>query len=145
MTEWLPATVVGMVLVIVGSILMRSHVISWRGQKNDSSLDDADRKHYHARYRRRMQTSCLIAILGILLALGDTFVPAKEQPLLFTIYWLSVLLLAAWVAVLGVGDLISTGAHSRAALARVHRKQRELEREVNKLRSRGSNGHSASS
>lgn len=133
------APAVGLVLLLVGLGLMRSHVRTWESQKEDASLDEADRRHYHRRYRRRLQTSGLIVLLGVLLPAGDLLIPAN-RPGLFATYWFCVLLLAGWVIVMGLGDLASTGAHARASLARVRQKQRELERALEEYRSRQSNG-----
>lgn len=140
MQQWLIAPVVGGCLLLAGLALMRSHARTWRDQKQDATLDELDRRHYHARYRRRMQTSALIAVLGVLLAAGDAFIPANA-PRLFAVYWIGVLVLASWVVLLGLGDMASTGAHSRVALARIHQKQRELEEQMARIKTRNSNGH----
>ena len=137
--------VVGVALLIIGGILMRSHVRVWNGQKNDSSLEPFDRKHLFARYRRRMQTSGIILLLGVLIPLGAAAFPVvgffNQRPLLLTLYWLAVLFFSLWVIVLGMGDCVATGAHSRAALSRVRKKQRDLQEQVAKLKNRDSNGH----
>ena len=139
MQQWLIAPLVGGGLLLAGLAMMRSHVRSWRHHRHDESIDDADRRYYHTRYRRRMRTSALIAILGVLLAAGDAFIPANA-PRLFAAYWIGVLMLAAWVVLMGLGDMASTGAHSRVALARVRQKQRELEEQVARIKARNSNG-----
>ena len=140
----LVSIVVGVALVIIGGILMRSHVVVWNGQKNDGSLDPLDRKHYFTRYRRRIQTSGVITLLGLLIPLGGAVFPQfgfNRQPLFLTLFWMGVLFLTLWVIVLGLGDFIATGAHSRAAFGRVKKKQRVLQEQIAKLKSRDSNGH----
>ena len=141
MHDWLVAPCVGGILIVVGAVLMRSHAKVWRLQKNDSQLEFDDRSYYYARYRRRMQTSGMIALLGFLIPLGDALFHPKVAPLWVTLYWIAVLLLAGWVIVMGLGDWASTVAHTRASLARIRQKQRELEQQLSQIRRRGSNGH----
>ena len=141
MKDWLVAPCVGGILIVVGAVLMRSHAKVWRLQKNDSQLEFDDRSHYYARYRRRMQTSGMIALLGFLIPLGDVLFHPKVAPLWVILYWIAVLLLAGWVIVMGLGDWASTVAHTRASLARIRQKQRELEQQLSQIRRRGSNGH----
>ena len=121
--------------------MLRSHVLAWRRQKNDSTLDDFDRQHYYRRYRRRMQTSGCILLLGFLIPLGDLPVLWQRGLLASTIYWSAVLLLTAWIIVVALGDLASTRAHSKVAMGRVRRKQRELEAQLAEIKNRRSNGH----
>src|SRR5690554_5158092 len=102
-------------------MLLRAHYRTWQAQKQDSKLDDLDRRHYYARYRRRMQTSGMLALLGLLLPIGDAFIPA-DAPGVFGIYWIAVLLLTFWVVLLGLGDMVSTTAYSKASMARIRRK-----------------------
>lgn len=142
--DWVVATMVGVVLLLTGLLLIRWHVRSWRMQKNDASLEHADRTFFYRQYRRRMQTSGLIAVLGVLIAVGDALPAMQRQPTLFTLYWSSVLALTCWVILLGVGDLFATAAHSRSALSRVREKQRQLEQELAEFQSRRSNGHKSS-
>jgi hypothetical protein len=120
---------------------MRWHVREWREEKNDPALDPGDRDHYHARYRRRMQTSGMLAVLGILIPIWDLLSDPKLV-IAWTIVGFVVFGLVGWVILMALGDMLSTRTHSHAALSRVRQKQRELEQEVAEIRNRGSNGHS---
>jgi hypothetical protein len=126
-----PGLIVGVILVIIGVIMMRSHIRTWRFQESDPTLEDADRLYYGRRYRRRMRISAILAILGVLIGLGDVLLPLqKRHPGPSSLYWIGVLLLTGWVMLLGFADFWSTAAYTRAELARVRQKQRELERRV---------------
>jgi len=128
--------------------MMRSHIQSWRMQKHDTSIEEADRKYYHRRYRRRMQVSGTFIAIGLLLPFGDLvlphIVPNFVQPQAMTAFWATILLLVFWVVLRALGDAVSTRAHLRVALARVRQRQRELEQQAAELRRRGSNGHPTS-
>ncbi len=141
MADRLIAPTVGGLVFLIGVAFMIAHVRSWKLQKHDADLSDDDRNHYYRRYRRRMQNSGMIAAIGILLAVGDMLPILHNNPLLFGIYWSVVLLLVLFVTGMGVSDLVATTAHSRVALARVHRKQRELEEQIEEIKRSRSNGH----
>lgn len=141
MQDRIVATAVGGALFVAGLVLMSWHLRNWRSRRDDPDLDDEERRFFRARFRRRMQTSGLLALLGILLPVGD-YIPWEKAPGLFTIYWGGVLLLLVWVILLAVGDMLSTGAHSRASLSRIREEQRKLREELHRLRARKSNGRS---
>jgi hypothetical protein len=140
MNSW-AAVGVGACLLGVGLLFMRWHVREWRQEKNDSSLDPNDLQHYHARYRRRMQTSGMLVLLGLLIPLWDWLMDLKLV-IPATIVGFLVFGLVGWVILMALGDMLSTRSHSHVALSKVREKQRDLERQVADLRSRGSNGHS---
>ena len=59
-----PALIVGLVLVASGTFAIRSHMRSWRRQQDDPTFQDRDREYYGRRYRRRMQMSAILVIVG---------------------------------------------------------------------------------
>jgi hypothetical protein len=138
--DWRIAALVGGLLIAGGGALMLSHVRAWKLDRNDPALDELDRQHYQARFRRRMQTSGLITLLGVLIPLGDSPVIWKLGPLWSTLFWIGVLLMALWIILLALGDFTATQAHSQVAMTRVRRKQRELEAEADRLRNKNMNG-----
>jgi hypothetical protein len=126
-----PALIVAVILVTAGVSLVRAHGRTWRRQQTDPTLEEADRIYYGRRYRRRMRISAVLAILGVLIGLGDALLPfQKRHPGPISLYWIGVLLLTCWIMLLGFADFWSTAAYTRAELARVRKKQRELERRV---------------
>lgn len=134
------APLVGLVLVMMGLGLMRWHLVAWRDQRHDPSITDSERLHYRRRYRRRMQTSGLLALLGVLIGAGDALIPWQKFPLLFVGWIALMLLLVVWIILLALGDMASTTLHSRGELARVRQQQRALEQRLEDLKSRRSNG-----
>ncbi len=125
---------------MIGLALVAAHLRTWKRKQNEPNLEEAERVHLAARFRRRLQTSGMIAVLGVLIAVGDLLPVLRRNPGLFGLYWFGVLLLTAWVMLLGVGDYFSTRVHGRAALARLRKKQNELEQEIAEIKRRGSNG-----
>ncbi len=81
-----------------------------------------------------------MALLGVLIPLGDSPLIWNRGPQISTIYWLGVLAITLWLMLLAVGDFASTRVHSKAALSAIRRERRELEAKVAEMRSRRSNG-----
>lgn len=146
--DWIPMTIAGVCLCVLGFWLMRLHVRTWGTHASDESLDEREQKHYRSQYRRRMQTSGIIALLGVMVFVGDVVLPrvlsGDDFTRVFGFYWLGVLLLTLWVVVLACGDIASIRVHSQTSLAHNRRKQRALEEQLEEMKSRGSNGNAAS-
>ena len=126
-------------IIVFSAIWLFSHVIARRKQLADQSLDEQEHAFLDRRYRRRMQTSIILLIIGILIPIGDQWLPWERAPGWFTIYWVVILLATMWVVFRAIGDLALTRFHSRASLARVRQKQRELQEELERIK-RGDSG-----
>lgn len=131
---WLISLIFGGGLVIAGGLFMRSHYRTWQRQKSDSNLDAAELTYYRRRFRRRMQASGLMAIIGVMLPIGDSVQLFRPAPGWFALYWSIVLLLVMWLFVLAVSDMLSTRTHSSIAMNKLRAQQRALEREASELR-----------
>lgn len=149
MNSWIVLGV-GASLSVFGLLLMRWHIREWRQERNDSTLDPQDLLHYHARYRRRMQTSGMLVLLGVLIPVMDWLIeqqarqPQQQQWVIAaTLVGFLVFGLIGWVFLLAFGDMLSTRTHSTVALAKVRQKQRELERQLEAFKSRETNGSSS--
>ena len=136
MEQWLVAPLTGGCIVVFGLFLLRTHVRSWHQQQADTSLDDHERDFCERRYRRRMQTTAMLIGIGAMVSVGDQLLPLDKSPVWFAVYWTVVLLATLWITFQALGDLASTKVHSRANLARIRRKQRELQDELAQLRDR---------
>ena len=148
--EWMPATFVGIVLVLFGAWLIRSHWRSWRSHTNDPALEPSELDYYRRQFRRRIQASGIILLLGVMIPVGDRMVPLNTRDAsVATAYWLVVLVMTLWVLLLAMGDLVVTRAHSRLTMSRLRNlkeRQQELQAEVERLRAQaGRRGSSTQS
>ncbi len=134
MQQWLVAPLTGGCIVAFGLFLLRTHKRSWNVQQFDETLDDHERAFCERRYRRRMQTSAILMGLGAMISVGDGLLPLEKSPAWFTVYWGMVLVATLWIVFQAVGDMAQTKVHSRANMARIRRKQRELRDELSQLR-----------
>jgi hypothetical protein len=85
----------------------------------------------------------LLLLMGIMIPLGDWLMVQRRNPQWIALFWISVLALVIWMTLLAAVDWLSTRMHvraTRAALGTLARKQRELEAEIERLRSNRSNG-----
>jgi hypothetical protein len=133
----------GIALVVLGAWLIRWHFVAWRTQSREKTADDREIRHYRLQFRRRIQVSALVILVGVMLPLGDWLMVQRKNPGWIAVFWIAVLILALWMMLLAIFDWLSTRMHvraTRAALAGIARKQRELEAEADRLRNRRSNG-----
>ncbi len=140
METWLYTISAGVALVTASVALLWTHRKAWKRQQDNAEIDDAERHYLHAQYRRRMQASGWLTLLGLLIPIGDVLIPWVRFPAAFALYWGFAMLVACWVIVLGMLDVRATSAHSRVTFERLRREQRSLEQELAQVRSRESNG-----
>lgn len=143
MNDIAASLVFGTALVILGACLIRWHRSSWRLQRDDPRLEPRDRQHYQSQFRRRIQVAILLILLGILIPAGDALIVQRKNPQGITALLIAILMVALWIMALGAFDWLSTRIHfrsTRAALAGLAQKRRELEAEVERLRKQRSNG-----
>jgi hypothetical protein len=136
--------IVGLALAGFGLALIRHHVVAWRRYKLDPELETPDREFFRRQFSRRVQTSGLLVLLGLMLPVGDALLVWGREPLAATFFWLGVLLITLWVMALAAGDWLLTRIHARgtnATIAQIERKKQELEAEVARLRAHRQNGH----
>lgn len=132
--SWLIAPLAGGGIVGFGLVLIRMHARQRARHESDPGLDEHERLFHERRYRRRMQTSSMLMGVGALVAVGDQLISWEAAPGWFAVYWLVVLLVTFWIVILAIGDMTQTKVHTRASMARIRRKQRELQNELAKHR-----------
>ena len=133
----LAAPAFGIALFALGLAFLRRHRRTWQTRQADRTLDEGERAFYGRQYRRRMLTSGLIALLGVLIPLGDLLFERKPAPaaaLPLTLYWICVLLIVLWVLLLGVVDLFATGIYAKDEMSRVRAEKAALERQIEEIR-----------
>jgi hypothetical protein len=141
------AYVGGGFLLVLGISLIWAHQRARRVAASEGEPEDEfERRYVASRYRRRMQTSALIALIGVMVAASPLVIPdPRTAPKLFGIWWLSALLVTMWVVLLAVADIMATKAHTTIAHARIRVHQEQLERELREMQKHKGNGrHSGS-
>ena len=143
MEAW-PSALISGLLLLWAVLLMLLHVRTWRqAQRQDALPEDLD--YRRRQFRRRMQTSALLAVLAVAIFVGP-LIPGP--PLVLIAYWIGALLVLAWVALLALADVVATKLHFARLRADYLTEQAKLKVQLRRMRaargsgqSTGGNGH----
>ncbi len=133
MPHWLPAVLFGLAIAVFGFVMLRLNLRAWHEVSEDRDLNPFDLVHLRDRYSRRVQLSGMLLTIGVLIALGDVFV-WNFGPAAAAVFWILVILLGCWTALLALGDLTSVHAHSQVLKKRVEKQKQALEAELDEIR-----------
>jgi drug/metabolite transporter (DMT)-like permease len=92
-----------------------------------------------------MQSTAMIALVGVAMAVGYWITPDRVSPLVFTLYWGCVMLVVFWFALLAVADVIATRHHFGRIEQTQLMEKAKLDGQLRKLRAEQGNGRSAGS
>lgn len=112
--------------------LLRVHWQHWQEVDADTSLTPRERDHLRRRHRRRMQTSTMLGFVGIAILAGRLF-PLDEPTLAAVLYWLGVVLLVCWMALLALADILATRVHYGAMRRKVDSERDKLEAQLQRI------------
>lgn len=102
MDTW-SAILVPLFFLAVACVLLVMHSRAWRAARD---VGDAEERDYRRRqFRRRMQTSGMLALAAAALLVGQA-IPRKAPVALVIGYWGGVVLLVVWIGLLAVADII---------------------------------------
>jgi hypothetical protein len=112
--EFLPYALFSLLLLLFSGVLMLMHWRSWRVFRLED-LPQSEHDYRRRQFRRRMQASGMIGILGIALFVGKSFflgreslIPWIEDVVIIVTYWFAVLLITVWMILLALVDLWAT-------------------------------------
>ena len=134
--ESIVAFLTGVVLVALGTAFLRRHRRVQAERRDDLSIPEDEKRFYERQHQRRMLTSGLIVVLGLLIPLGFLLID-RQPPLpgpVVALFWIGVLLIVLFVLLLGLIDLFATGLHARNAMHRVQIEKAALERQLEEIR-----------
>jgi hypothetical protein len=86
-------------LIGLSGYLLDSHRRCWRAAENDGTLSERQRRYFRSQYRRRIQASGIIGVLGAAIGIW-TLVPSEPWPMVLYLLFLAgacacIMLLAA--------------------------------------------------
>lgn len=139
----LPALIFGAALVVLAALL---GLFVWRARRTleqDGDVDARTKLHANRQMRRRLQISIMLAVIGIVIAVGDQMDQLfVQRPHLFFVWVAVVFALVLWMVLLAMGDWLSTITHSEIAKTRLHLERRELEEQIRHYRATQANSAS---
>ncbi|MEX0710790.1 MAG: hypothetical protein WD278_00485 [Pirellulales bacterium] len=100
-----------LLILCLAAGLLHSHLRTWRWARG-ASLDRLEYDFRRRQFRRRVQASAMLALVGIALFAGQ-LLPWRRWPSLYVFFWCGVMLLVFWVALLALADVIATNAYAR--------------------------------
>lgn len=90
-------------------------LIVWhiRGRQRlaEEELDERERDFRRRQFRRRLQTSALLGLLGAAIFVGQLLLDAVHSPRFHVGYWIGVLALVLWIALLAIADMAATSVY----------------------------------
>ncbi|MDZ7616029.1 MAG: hypothetical protein U1E05_03435 [Patescibacteria group bacterium] len=104
------AGLVALILLGCAAALMVTHVRTWRHAIGCAPTREelAYRRH---QYRRRMQTSAMMAVLAVALFVGEWLTSVVASRWFAILYWLATLAVVGWVGLLALADMVATKFH----------------------------------
>jgi uncharacterized membrane protein YesL len=130
-------------LGVASVAMMLSHRRSWQTYQEEDV--DAEEFNYHrGQYRRRMQTSAMLGILGVAILVGYLLTIWLRSPVFTLICWIVIILLLFWTCLLALIDIGATKFHFSRMRDRCLIEQAKLRAELNRIQAHRGNGQSYS-
>jgi hypothetical protein len=129
-----------LVIIVAAVGLCVWHIRSW-GALRRAALDPAEFDFRRRQFRRRIQASAMLGLLGVAVLGGGVMMSLRLNPLALTLYWLAVILVLGWLALLAVADMVASNLYYRRLHNRYAVEQAQLNAELRRLRGLDGNGH----
>jgi hypothetical protein len=106
----IPTIVVPLALIGLAGLLVDWHRRAWQAAQSDESLNERDRRFARSQYRRRMQASGLIGVIG---ATFGCYPLLPREPLPITIYATALVVAVGCILLLALLDVWATRQNFR--------------------------------
>jgi hypothetical protein len=137
-----PVMIVSLLLLLSAVGLIISHVHSWHASLQKQL--EADEFDYRRRqFKRRMQTSTMLGVLAIAMAVGYVLTLWLRSDMFNGIFWMAMMALACWVALLALMDIWATKHHFGRLRQDYVVEQAKLQAEIRRIQSVRGNGKAA--
>jgi small-conductance mechanosensitive channel len=133
--------VISLVILLASAALLTSHVRTWKAMQAEP-LEPEDHEYRRRQYRRRMQCSSMLGVLGFAIVAGRLMMLARTLPLVIFVYWTAVVLVVFWIGVLAVVDMLATKRHFARLREHCLIEQAKLQAELRRLQGNGHSGPS---
>lgn len=138
----IPSLIFGGLLLMVA---LGMGLLVWRSRAGlDSFLenDPITRRHADRQFRRRIQVSVMLGLIGLLIIVGDQMDQfLGKHPGWFVVWVIALMALVIWAILMALGDWLSTFAYSAIARSNLRHERTELEEEIRRYHA-SKNGHS---
>ncbi len=104
------AGLVSLLLLGCAVALMAMHLRTWRHAIGCAPTRE-ELDYRRRQYRRRTQTTAMMAVLAVSLFVGELLTGAVNSRWFAIAYWLAVLIVVGWVGLLAIVDVLATKFH----------------------------------
>lgn len=133
------AGLIALLLLLAAGVMMFIHVRTWHTvRQQDSSSNEVN--YYRRQFRRRMQSSAMLGLLGVALFIGQLI----TRPILEIAFWGVTLILVVWLGLLAGVDIIATRYHFGRLRRNYLIEQVKLQAELRRIQNLRRNGRSQS-
>ncbi len=138
--DFLTTLLVSLLLLLAAVVMLFAHRRAWKSVRDDG-LDAEELDFHRRRCRRRMQTSAMLGVLAVALAVGDAATTWWTRSGWFAAaFWLTAMLLACWIALLALADIWATRHHYARLRNRCLVERAKLQAELRRIQSVRGNG-----
>lgn len=130
---------VSLLLLACAAALLFSHARTWRHAVACAATRE-ELDYRRRQFRRRTQTSALMAVLALALFAGQWLTHAIDSRWFAIAYWLAVLIVVGWVCLLALADILATKFHYDRVRDGYVVERAKLEAEIRRIQNTGNNG-----
>jgi hypothetical protein len=131
--DHLSSYLVAGLLIVSSAVLVVWHSRSWQ-RLREGNLSDRERDFWRRQYRRRMQTSAMLGVLGAAILVGQLLMPVVHASWFLLVFWGGVLVLVLWIVLLALADMVATSYYYGRERTGFARERAQLEAELRKAR-----------
>ena len=128
--------VFGAFLIAFAAVMLARHRAAWQAASEDE-LGEQEHDYLRRQYRRRLQASAMIGLVGIAVVVGIWFTDTVAA----AVYWGAVALVVCWIGLLAVADLISTRMYFHSVRKGQLEEQAALQTELDRIKRRDGDGN----
>jgi UDP-N-acetylmuramyl pentapeptide phosphotransferase/UDP-N-acetylglucosamine-1-phosphate transferase len=131
--------VVALLLLLSAAGMMLSHLRAWRASQEEK-LDPEDFDYRRRQFRRRMQTSAMLGIVGVAILIGYILTLWLRSPAFTIVFWIAIILVLFWTCLLAVVDVWATKHHFSRQRDHCLIEQAKLRAEIRRMEAFRGNG-----
>ena len=131
--------VVTVILLLAAAGMIFSHIRVWRDFRQEE-LGPEEFDYRRRQFRRRMQTSAMLGILGVAIFVGYVLTLWLNSPTFTVVYWIAIILALVWTCLLAMVDIWATKHHFRRLRDHCLVEQAKLRAEIRRMQAFRGNG-----
>jgi UDP-N-acetylmuramyl pentapeptide phosphotransferase/UDP-N-acetylglucosamine-1-phosphate transferase len=133
-----PVIFVSAVMFVAAIVMIVSHIRTWQ-EARKAEHGPEERDYRWRQFRRRMQTSAMLGLLGVAILVGYILTLWLNSPMFTGIYWFAIILVILWTCLLALADIWATKYHFGRIHDRCLIEQAKLRAEIQRMQASRNN------